>query len=296
MQYNKALNKSFRYCREITKKNSNFYLGILFSAKEQRKAIYSVYSWLRAIDDIADDANADLSLKTSRLQQYYDKTLKVINGEMDLAELQSLEPFWLAFKDTVTKYKIPLSYFEDMVKGQQQDLTKHNYKNFAELYQYCHLVAVMVGKICAKIWGYPETNEVDQIASWSGVALQLTNILRDMQEDVLLGRVYLPAEYVNKEKFEAKDFATIPHDVLMTGIKKLIDKTDMYFAKAMNLYIHSHIDHQLTLLIFIYYYKALFEKICVKPEIIFSGKKLKLSRITKLQLILNALFKHFLIK
>jgi 15-cis-phytoene synthase len=296
MQYNEALNNSFRYCQEITKRNSNFYLGILFTAKEQRKAIYSVYAWLRAVDDITDDANVDLLLKTNRLQQYHDKTLAVVNGRMDLAHLQSMEPFWLAFKDTVDKYQIPLSYFEDMFKGQQQDLIKHNYKNFSELYQYCYLVAVMVGKTCAKIWGYPESSQFYQVATWSGVALQLTNILRDMQEDISLDRVYIPAEFVDRETFEAKDFAGIPHDVLMSGIKKLIDKTDMYFAKTMNLYLHSQIDRQLTFLIFIYYYKALFEKIRADPEIIFSGKKLKLSKIAKLQLILDALFNHFFTK
>jgi phytoene synthase len=186
-------------------------------------------------------------------------------------------------------------YLEDMVAGQKQDLVRDNYQHFEDLYRYCYLVASSVGLICITIWGYEEKNNVRKIAEQCGIAFQLTNILRDLVEDVRLNRVYLPAEFVNKEKLTTKNFFMLSSKQLMVGIHKLINKTDEYYRLSYKLYKYIHRDGQLTFLIFVHYYHALFEKIQANPQMILANKYIRLNKLQKFFIIIKVIIKYYLL-
>lgn len=285
--------KSYQYCRNSAKVNSNFYWGMMLTkSSAKRNAIFSIYAWLRAIDDIADDETRSHAARFDRLENFLNHTLTMLQNPISDAE-----DFWPAFRQTILAYHIPIDYLEEMVTGQKQDLVKDNYRNFNELYQYCHYVASMVGLMCVNIWGLVEgvdKNKAKEYAESAGVALQLTNILRDMQADAILKRVYLPAEFVHREKVSAKDFNQIPHEDLVKGIVKLIEKTAPYYQRSEALFDCLHDDGKLSFYVMINSYKVIFDKIRLNPEWVLSAKKINLSKFEKIKIVLNAFRKRYL--
>jgi phytoene synthase len=103
----------------------------------------------------------------------------------------------LAFKNTVDNYRIPKRYFDELIEGMYMDLNKNRYKNFTELYDYCYKVAGVVGLIMLQIFGYTNTG-AEKHAKELGIAMQLTNVLRDIKEDYQRNRIYLPEDEMNK--------------------------------------------------------------------------------------------------
>jgi phytoene synthase len=152
---------------------------------------------MRQCDDISDnDGNLDdkreLFLQT---REELDRTLKI--GQTDSSIL------W-ALRDTINTYKIPHEYFHRVIDGTEMDLCTTNYQSFEDLYQYCYLVASVVGLICIEIFGYKDI-QAKKHAIACGIAFQLTNILRDVKEDLERDRVYLPLEDLDRFNYAKPD-------------------------------------------------------------------------------------------
>ncbi len=283
------LNHSFQFCRDLAyKSSSSFYAGMAQSPTDKRDAIFSIYAWLRLIDDIADDEALSAEQRAAKLRKFSAYTQEILCNSCK-NNSESKENFWLAFYHTVHHYQIPLEYFSEMIAGQEQDLIKHDYKTFAELYDYCHHVASTVGLMCIHIWGYDNDPKSRQMAEWCGIACQLTNILRDINSDRKSRHVYLPAEFVGKKELTSDQLADIPHDLLMQGISTLIKKTEYYYQNSLQLYHAINPDSRLSFLYIMYKYKTLFEKIRHQPEAIFKPIKIKLNmlEILKLYFVVN---------
>jgi len=179
----------YKLSLEITREHArSFYFCSLLLDKEKRMAAYSVYAFARMMDDNFDRGSrggtSDLEAWRGRIDSIY--------GTGDLGS-----PVFSALRETVGKYDIPARYFLELVSGMEMDLLKKEYRDFPELYEYCYRVAGVIGLIMIRIFGYSD-EEALTAAEKMGVAMQLTNILRDIKEDLDMGRVYLPAEELER--------------------------------------------------------------------------------------------------
>ena len=186
----KLIIDGFRRARLITKENAKtFYFASRFLNKEKRKAAYSIYSICRISDDSVDIPNqspASVNLETMR---------KKIDSAYSNNKLN--DSVLSAFRETINKYEIPKEHFNDLLEGIYMDLSKNRYDTFDELYTYCYRVAGVVGLIMLKIFG-SSGDKALQHAVDLGLAMQLTNILRDIKEDYQRGRIYIPRDEMKR--------------------------------------------------------------------------------------------------
>jgi len=182
----------FSAARAITKQHAKtFYFASLFLPEEKRPAAYAVYALCRISDDTVDaDSSSTVAVA---------KNLSRIQGSLNAVYDGSplTDDLLIAFKQTVATYAIPKLYFDELIDGMYMDLKKHTYEDFDELYRYCYKVAGVVGLIMLKIFG-SNNPAAETHAVQLGVAMQLTNILRDIREDFQRGRVYLPQNELEK--------------------------------------------------------------------------------------------------
>jgi phytoene synthase len=185
--------ESYRYCREIARKRAkNFYYSFLLLEKPQRDAMCAVYAFMRHCDDLSDEpAEADKRRLGARIAQWRAELDRALSGST------ADSPIWPAFRDTVERYCIPRRFFYEMIEGVASDIEPREIRNFDELYAYCYKVASVVGLVIIHIFGFDNPAAL-LLAEKSGIAFQLTNILRDVREDAALGRVYLPAEDLHR--------------------------------------------------------------------------------------------------
>lgn len=176
----------FSIAEKITKKHAKtFYFASLFLNKEKKRAAYAVYALCRLSDESVDNSGGASPLENLKnLEQKINAAYADTN--LDDALLQ-------AFRQTVNKYKIPKEYFDELIEGMYMDLNKNRYDNFDELYTYCYKVAGVVGLIMLDIFGYLDIKAKDYAVDL-GIAMQLTNILRDIKEDFSRRRIYLPKD------------------------------------------------------------------------------------------------------
>ncbi|MFA5350469.1 MAG: phytoene/squalene synthase family protein [Candidatus Omnitrophota bacterium] len=188
--FNKKLGIGFQEAKKITKKFAKtFYTASLFLPEEKKYASYAVYAICRLSDEAVDDlACSDREKSLQRLESKISASYTEKHFE---------EPLLAAFSQTVNKYKIPGEYFASLIKGMRMDLELKRYASFTLLYEYCYRVAGVVGLIMLKIFGY-KNSSAEENAIKLGVAMQLTNILRDINEDLGRGRIYLPLDEMAK--------------------------------------------------------------------------------------------------
>ena len=183
---NTDVQQALAYCRQVTRQQAkNFYYAFLFLPPDKRAAVYSVYAFCRHSDDIADESGTRHD-KRDQLRAWRDELENCYNG-------RPTHLITRALRHTIEQYPIPRRYFEDLLTGVEMDLTVQRYASFEDLRVYCCRVASAVGLACLEIFGYRHPG-VQTYANHLGIALQLTNILRDVREDAERGRIYLPQE------------------------------------------------------------------------------------------------------
>jgi phytoene synthase len=196
----KTIQSGIRTAREITKEYAKtFYFASKFLSRDKRCAAYSIYSICRITDEIVDTAEGSIS------SEGLIKLRRKIEAAYGNVELN--DNLLVTFKYMINKYQIPKQYFYQLIEGMDMDLNKRRYKNFAELYSYCYKVAGIVGLIILKTFGY-ENPAAEQYAINLGVAMQLTNIIRDIKEDFQKGRIYLPEEEMSTFGVDEKHIAS----------------------------------------------------------------------------------------
>jgi phytoene synthase len=181
--------EAYAHCEAIAREQArNFYYGIRLLPADKRAVLCAVYALARRIDDIGDGdlPNAD------KLTQ-----LKVLEAALD-DPAGSTDPVLVAVGDAVRRYPIPLGAFEELVDGVRMDVTGRTYATFDDLVQYCRCVAGSVGRLCLGVFGSRPDPNASRYADTLGIALQQTNILRDIREDLMTGRVYLPADDLDR--------------------------------------------------------------------------------------------------
>jgi len=183
---------AYRHCEDVTRlRAGNFYHGIRLLPAPRRAALCAVYALARKVDDIADGQLPD------------EEKLRLLGGvRADLGALGTLDddPILVALADAAAHYPIPLASFGDLLDGAGMDVRGESYETFADLLVYCRRVAGSIGRLSLGVFDARDREQAGRHADDLGVALQLTNILRDVREDLERGRVYFPAE--DLERFE----------------------------------------------------------------------------------------------
>ncbi len=186
------LRSSYQECKKLNSKHGKtYYLATLLLPKEKRPYVHALYGFARYADEIVDDLASQLSdiEKTEKLNTWGDQVLA------DLKSGNSQDPIAAALVDTVTKFEIPISYFEAFLHSMKMDLTVTEYHSYEDLYEYVYGSAAVIGLQMVSILGTESVDEFENAkiaAEKLGVAFQLANFIRDVGEDLERGRVYLP--------------------------------------------------------------------------------------------------------
>ena len=187
---------AFQGYRLTKESNTNFYYSFFSLPAEKRKALYAIYALCRSLDDVADESPGRLEASEALLKW----TTEIIN----MYQGTPSHPLTVALKPYIEWYSIPQKYFLELIKGVEMDLTKNRYNTFDELHRYCYRVASVVGLICAEVFGYQNAVTLGYAVDL-GIALQLTNILRDIKADAANGRIYLPLEDLKRFEYAEED-------------------------------------------------------------------------------------------
>ena len=184
------LNAAYDRCEEITRHEAkNFAYGIRLLAPDRRRAMAALYALARRVDDIGD-GDAPIPDKLEQLGAVRICLADLVGGRVDADD-----PVLVALADAAQRYPIPLAAFGELVDGCEMDCRQSTYETFSELETYCRCVAGSIGRLSLGVFGTARREAAEQLADTLGVALQITNILRDVVEDrTTMGRVYLPQE------------------------------------------------------------------------------------------------------
>lgn len=198
----KLLSSAYQYCETITRQNSKtFFMASSLLPKAKRRAAQALYAFCRISDDIVDRSTGNIQEQLQSWRQH------VVHNS-SLPDVQSIEQAVnLAWSDTRRAYRIPLGYVEQLIDGLSLDFIQTRYQNFSELAKYCYGVACTVGLMSMHIVGYAG-HEAIPYAIRLGVALQITNILRDVGEDWRAGRLYLPQDELDAFGLSEEDIDT----------------------------------------------------------------------------------------
>ena len=225
---NAELESAYADCRNITRREAkNFYYAVVTLPQDKRKAIYAAYSFCRQCDDSVDEA-ASPEAKLSALAYMQDN--------LDLAfQGRAATPVFLALADTADRYDIPQAYFSEIIRGVESDLIKTRYRDFDELREYCYRVASVVGLVCLQIFQYRDP-AAREYAVDLGLAMQLTNIIRDVREDWDMGRVYLPQDEMARFGYTEEQLAAgIHNDAFVELLRFQGQRARSYFRSGFKL-------------------------------------------------------------
>lgn len=221
------MNVSLKNPRYANARATSFYYAFVFLPPEKRRAIEAVYAFARRGDDIADSglSPADAAEGLARYRQALEACYAGDKSRLDSPELRALA-------ESIQRFKILRQPFEDLILGLEMDLTQKRYETFEELSLYCYRVASAIGLISIEIFGYRNPRARDY-AVHLGTALQLVNILRDIQSDARRGRIYIPQE--DLERFGLRPgelLAGAYHDPFIELMQFECDRARRYFDLA----------------------------------------------------------------
>ena len=222
------LELAYEECQSITRREAkNFYYAFLTLPATQRKAIYVAYAFCRYCDDSVDRV-ASTEEKLSTLSGLEQALRQAYTGHAS-------EPVFAALADVAERYDIPEEYFRQVLSGVESDLVKNRYKDFEELRHYCYQVASVVGLICLQIFGYKDDRAKHHAADL-GLAMQLTNIARDVKEDLEFDRIYLPQEDMARFGYSEQELqAGLVNDAFIELMRFQTQRAKDYFRSGFQL-------------------------------------------------------------
>jgi len=272
-----SLDQSYRHCRSIARRRAkNFYYAFLLLPRDQRNSMCAIYAFMRYCDDLSDEPGAS----REPLDRWRIALDHALAGQYDG------HPTLPAFHDTVKRYQIPPEYFHEMIDGVSSDLQPRRIRTFDELYRYCYQVASVVGLTTIHIFGFDSPAALP-LAEKCGIAFQLTNILRDVREDLNRGRIYLPNE-------DLKRFAVSPDNLKSPEFIDLMcfeaARAREYYKKSQPLLGMVHARSRPSLWALIEIYSRLLAKIEASNYDVLS-RRIALSPLEKSWIVLQAALK-----
>ena len=203
---------------------TSFYYSFSLLPKQKREAIHAVYAFCRYTDDLVDEGT-DRNRQNALLRRWRVELERALEGKSSYLLLNQLHA-------TAQRFNIPVEHFYELIRGVEMDLWKTRYETFEELHQYCYLVASSVGLMCRRIFGY-RNESTREYAINLGVALQLTNILRDIKDDARRGRIYLPMEDLRRFGVTEEDVFSSRYTAAFQSLMRFeCDRARHYFDAA----------------------------------------------------------------
>lgn len=212
--------------KEISKKSkSSFYYAFNLLPAHKRDAMTTLYAFCRETDDIVDENNFSNKVKTEKLNFWKAELEKGLSEESSLPLLNNIAKI-------IEQFEIPTEPFFDLIKGMEMDIKQNRYSTIDDLLQYCYRVAATVGLMSIEIFGYTNTSTCE-FAINLGLALQITNILRDVKKDASIGRIYLPLEDLKKFNYSEEElFANVYNDNFIALMNYEATRAKECFSKA----------------------------------------------------------------
>lgn len=293
-----AMARSFDYCRTLTKAQAkNFYYGMMLTPEPKRSAMYAVYAWMRAVDDVADDEGLAVD-KRQRLETFRQQTHEELAGIKTQGQGETFDAMWPAVGETFRKYNVSIDDLNAMIDGQLLDQDCLRYQTFDQLYDYCYKVASVVGLVCISVWSYEGGEETRLLAEKRGIALQLTNVLRDLVEDAHRDRVYLPADDLATYGFDTDSFASwlkdpgLQTDGDFDGLMQMqIERAKQYYTDSAPLESSLPRNCRPTCWAMMHIYRRLLDKIAKNPRRVLA-QRVRLSKTQKLSIVFAAMLRR----
>ncbi len=221
------LEKAYQHCDEIARQRArNFYPAFRILPKSRRLALSAFYAFCSLSDDIADDSyGLTAEEKLEKLNKWRSTLDSCLGGEAD-------SPLFIALKDTIRRYELPQKPFYDLLDGIEMDFNVRKYQTFDELEDYCRKVASSVGLVSVRIFGC-SNDGADEYAETLGIAFQLTNIIRDVSEDLQHKRIYLPQEDMRRFSYSDADLRDQIYDQRFVALMQYqYERAISYFQRA----------------------------------------------------------------
>ncbi len=301
------LDAAYAKCTEIARRQAkNFYYAFLALPKHKRDAICAVYAFMRHADDLADDESRLLPERRADLATWLAEWHSAASGE------PTDNPVFMALAHTQTTFHIPLELLDQLVQGTAMDLAPptsdaaatngaaeprpwNNYTTFAtfdDLRRYCYYVASVVGLVCIRIFGYSDAR-AESLAEDTGVAFQLTNILRDVREDAERGRIYLPLDGLDRFGVRIENLAAIRDGAHLTlNQRELLEsiaiRAEDYYKSGFALLPLIDADSRPALWVLVSIYHCLLRRIERRGYDVFS-ERVRVSLVTRLAILFRGL-------
>ena len=256
--------KNSKSDQQITfKSNSSFLYSFFLLPKEKRQAIYTLYAFCRQTDDIADN----LESAEKRLAK-----LNIWEKELKNCFSKSVSNYFISLKQVTERFRIPIEHFLELIQGVRMDISDIRYKSFEDLKLYCYRVASTVGLMCIQIFGYRDPM-IRKYAEDLGIALQLTNIIRDVRTDAQLGRVYLPQDDLKKFNINEKDILAQTYNENFYQLMKFqASRANVFYKNASEYLPHDEQKNMLVSEIMKNIYFRLLKKIEEKQFNVFDSR------------------------
>lgn len=271
--------EAYRHCARLTRQAArNFYYGIRLLPEHKRNALSAIYAFSRILDDSVDDFSGEEA--AGRLQEAARLLDRALSPEAD----DDHHPVVRALAHTLRRFELPVEPFLELIAGMEMDLTVSTYETFEELLVYCRRVAGAVGRISLEVFGYTRPEAVP-LADDMGVALQLTNILRDVKEDYARGRVYLPQESLRRHGVSPNAFAgrKVTRE-LQAVLAETAQQAETYYRRAERLFPLVSADARLCPMALFTIYRELLSQIAAVDYDVLRVR-VRISTARKLQLI-----------
>lgn len=263
---------------------SNFYYAFLFLPAKKRKALITIYKFCRITDDIVDFENPGKEAKVKLLTYWQSEFEKSLNSKSELEILNKVSR-------VIKEFKIPIEHFRELIKGVEMDLNSKRFSTFEELYKYCYRVASTVGLMSIEIFGYKNETTRDYAVNL-GVAMQLTNILRDLKDDSKVGRFYLPQEDLIKYNYTEQELLNETYnDNFIRMMDFEASRAEKYYEAADRFLQTSDRKNLFSARAMQYIYMRLLKKMRNEKFNVFKGR-IHLSRIQKIMIALSVWIKY----
>ena len=240
-----GLDRAYAQCRAIARREAkNFYYAFVALPSPRRNAICAIYAFMRQADDLADDETLPCEERRRRLDAWRSEW-RAACEDSSLPRSVPANPVFLAVRDAVERFDLPFVLLDELVAGVSMDLERaatdapDTYATFDGLYRYCYLVASVVGLVCIRIFGYTDPR-AEILAEETGIAFQLTNILRDVAEDAGRNRVYLPLEdlaahHVSLDSLLHRTPGSPPTESERALLQEIAGRAEKYYQSAREL-------------------------------------------------------------
>jgi phytoene synthase len=270
-----TIDDAYAECRAIAHKHgANFSVGFRFLPRAKRRAVYAAYAYCRVADDISDDPGSNVAERLDAWQHQLDACY----------EGHPTHPITIALADALTRFAIPKNAFIALLDGCRQDMVKSRYETFEELLHYCDLVATSISDISLAIFGYRSDRALEYGRNLA-TALQLTNVTRDVGDDLGRDRIYLPREELRRFGVAEEELiARAENDRMRTLIEFQIARAERYFHAAEPLLGELEFDARFGVTLMGGIYATVLSKLRKDPLVVIR-RRLSLTKLQKVMVV-----------